>query len=135
VSITTGGPRHRPRRQSITPTYDSRKTGVPYHVTTKVNGHVIEWQKRIDDPFVRQTVTIGWPDLLRSLFRRRAEVEVLISADRDVMEDVLELNDNYLGANCTRRDQFNADLFPADESAVASDDPGNGQSAGRADLS
>jgi hypothetical protein len=103
----------RPKRQSIAPTYDSRETGPGYHVTTWFNGHVIEWEKRLDDPFVHHTATIGWPDLLRSLLRRRAVVAVSIGAGWDLMEDVLELNADYLGQDCTRRDEFNAGFHEA----------------------
>lgn len=110
-----------PKRQSIPPTYDSRETGLPYHVTTRLNDRVIAWQKPLDDPFVRHTVHVGWRDLLRSLLRRELVVEVLIGADKQVMEDVLELNDNYLGTNCTRRDEFNGSLNAAMSNLAGAD--------------
>lgn len=112
----------RPKRQSIEPTYDSTETGPRYHVTTWVGGRVVEWEHRVDDPFVRQTVTVGWRDLLRSLLRRELVVEVSVGADRDVIEDVLELDANSLGYNCTRRDEFNGSINAA-LSAFAGDDP------------
>jgi len=112
----------RPKRQSIKPTYDSSETGPRYHVTTWLNGRVITWEHRVDDPFVRQTVTVGWRDLLRSLLRRELIVKVSVGADRDVMEDVLELDANALGYNCTRRDEFNGSLNAA-LSAFAGSDP------------
>lgn len=98
-------------RQSIQPTYDSRETGPRYHVTTKIDGHPLDFMAPIDDPFVRQTVTIGWRDLLRGLLRRRLVVEVSVGGDHDIVEDVFELDDNYLGfSNSTRRQEFNAGL-------------------------
>lgn len=112
----------RPKRKSITPTYDSRETGPRYHVTTWINRRVIVWEHRVDDPFVRQTVHVSWRDLLRSLLRRELVVEVSVGADRDVMEDVLELDANALGYNCTRRDEFSGSLNAA-LSAFAGDDP------------
>jgi hypothetical protein len=103
------------KRQSIKPTYDSRETGERYHVTTRIGDRTIEFQKRVPDPFVRHTVTVGWPDLLRGLLRRRLAVTVLVDGDRDVVEDVLDLDANNLGYNCTRRDEFNLGLQAAIE--------------------
>lgn len=99
------------KRVSIQPTYDSRETGPRYHVTTCVNDRTIEFQKPIGDPFVRQTVHIGTRDLWRALLRGRLEVVVLVGGDRDVIEDVMELDDNYLGVNCTRRQEFTTEAF------------------------
>ena len=97
------------KRNSIRPTYDSRETGPRYHVTVRKDGEALVFQHPIDDPFVRQTVVVTWPGLLTSLLRfRRLTVEILIGGDREVIEDVLELDDNYLGTNCTRRDAFNS---------------------------
>lgn len=99
------------KRVSIQATYDSRETGSRYHVTTTLNGRALEWEKRIDVPFFAHRVTVGWRDLLRSLLYGRLVVGVHVDADPDVREDVLELDANYLGPNCTRRDEFNAALF------------------------
>jgi len=100
-------------RDSIKATYDSRETGPRYHVTTRINGHVLEWQKRVDDPFVRQRVTVGWPDLLRSLFRRRLVVEILVDGDPDVVNDVLELDGNQLVPGSTRQAAFRSHVNEA----------------------
>jgi hypothetical protein len=99
------------KRQSITPTYDSRETGPRYHVTTRINDRTIGFEKPITDPFVRQTVHVGTRDLLRSLFRRRLEVVVIVGGDRDVVEDVLELDAEWLGGDSTRRDEFTKAAF------------------------
>ena len=49
--------------------------------------------------------------MLRALIRRRhLVVTVLIDGDRDIVNDVLELNDNTLIPNSTRRDEFNQHL-------------------------
>ena len=109
------------KRVSIAPTYDSRKTGPRYHVTTTLNGRVLEWEKRIADPFVTTRVTVGWRDLLRSLRHGRLVVGVHVSADREVIEDVMELDANYLGTNCTRRDEFNAGIQSAISSVAQAD--------------
>jgi hypothetical protein len=102
------------KRTSIQPTYDSRETRMPYHVTTRVDGQTVTFQHRIPDPFVRQIVTVGWRDVARCMLGRRSlVVEVMVSADRDVMEDVLELDGNSLGPNCTRRDEFNRQVGDA----------------------
>lgn len=99
------------KRTSIQPTYDSRKTGPRYYVTTQIDDRTIEFQKPIADPFVRQTVHIGTRDLLRGLLRRHLTVVVNVGGDRDVVEDVMELDNNWLGSDSTRRDGFNAALF------------------------
>lgn len=76
--------------------YDSRQTGPRYHVTTRVNGQTVQFQHRIEDPFVRQTVTVGWRDILRSLLHRRSlVVEVLVDGDREVIDAVIALDENY----------------------------------------
>ena len=102
------------KRQSIRPTYDSRQTGARYWVTSTINGHPVAWRQPADDPFIRHTLHIGWRDLLRSLITRRGmKVEVTVGGDMEVIEDVMELDGNYLGINCTRRDQFNSQVNAA----------------------
>jgi hypothetical protein len=102
------------KRNSIRATYDSRETGPRYHVTVRVNGQTIAFRKPVGDPFVRQTVTTTWPGLLRSLLRFRPLVtEIIIGGDSDVIEDVMELDGNYLGSNCTRRDAFHSHINEA----------------------
>lgn len=100
----------RPIRRSIQPTYDSQETGERYHVTTWLGDHVIEWRKPMPDPFVRHTVRIGWRDLLRGLLRRGLAVTVLVGADLDLMDDVLELDANTLIPNSTRRAEWDAGM-------------------------
>ena len=103
----------REKRQSIQPTYDHRETGDRFSVTTEIDGVPTEWRKPLTDPFVRHTVHLHWRDLLRGLFRRGLSVTVAIDGDHDIQEDVLELNDDYLGWNCTRRDEWNTGLHKA----------------------
>jgi hypothetical protein len=110
-----------PKRQSIKPTYDSRETGPRYHITTQIGDRTIAFQERIADPFVRHTVTIGWPDLLRGLLHRHLKVTVLVGGDRDIVNDVMELDANDLGYNCTRRDEFQLGLQAAMEGLAAQD--------------
>lgn len=100
-------------RQSIQPTYDSRETGPRYYVSAFVHGRPVTWRKPIDDPFVSTEITIGWPDLLRALLRRHLVVRFQVDADRELVEDVLELDGNYLGINNTRRAEFNAQILAA----------------------
>ena len=100
------------KRQSIEPTYDHQATGDRYNVDTRVGDrHVSHVPCR--DPFVHHRVVVGWRDLLRGLLRGRLEVTVVVGGDSSVVEDVLELDADYLGTNCTRRDQFNAKLHQA----------------------
>lgn len=82
-------------RGAVAPVYDSRETGPRYHVTTRINGETIDFQHPADDPFVRQTVRVARRDMLRCLLRgRRLVVEVLVGADRDVIDAVLALDAN-----------------------------------------
>jgi hypothetical protein len=62
-----------------------------YNVTTRVAGEVIGWREPVDDPFIRHTVYVGWRDLLRALRRRVLVVEVLVDADRDTINAVMDL--------------------------------------------
>ena len=64
-----------------------------YHVTSRVGDKTIVFEERLDAPFVRHTVVLGWPDLLRGLLRRQLRVTVLVGADRDVMNAVLDLTE------------------------------------------
>jgi hypothetical protein len=107
------------KRKSIEPTYDSRETGPRFHVTTRIDDRTIGFHQPIPDPFVRQTVRVGWPDLLRGLLLRRLTVEVIVDGDRDVVNDVLELDANTLIPNSTRRDEFNGSLRDAMKLHVA----------------
>lgn len=93
-------------RQSIPPTYDHRETGDRYSVETRLDGHRLSLTP-IRDPFVNHRVTIGWRDLLRGLLRRRLVVEVLVDADRELVEDICELDDDYAGRHdSTRRAEW-----------------------------
>jgi len=79
-------------RAKVRPTYDSRETGPRYHVTTRLGDRTIEFQKRIQDPFVRQTVHVGMRDLLRAVLHGRLSVVVIVGADRRMVDDVLDLD-------------------------------------------
>lgn len=97
-------------RQSIAPTYDHRETGDRFSVETRVNDRRVSVVS-CRDPFVFHRVTVGWRDLLRGLLRRRLEVVVLVGGDRDIVEDVMELDDDYAGAHgSSRRAEFKASL-------------------------
>lgn len=96
-----------------TPIHDSRKTGPRYHVTTRIDHDTITFQKPIDDPFVNHTVHLNWRDMLWALvrFRRSLAITTIVGGDRDVMEAVLELDDNYLGlSGSARRTAFNQQI-------------------------
>lgn len=110
------------KRRSIEPTYDSRETGPRYHVTTFVGDRCIEFQKPLSDPFVHHRVFIRWRDLLRGLLYGRIIVAIQVGGDRDITEDVMELDADYLGPNCTRRDEFGVSLG-ASLRAFAATDP------------
>lgn len=100
-------------RTSIRPTYDSRQTGPRFHVTTRVNGRTVEFQKRAADPFVRQSVHVGWLGCLHGLLRGRLLVEVIVGGDRDVVNDMLELDANQLVPGSTREAAFRSHVNEA----------------------
>lgn len=77
-----------------TPTYDSRETGPRFHVSSRVGDKTVAFQEPIADPFVRHTVTLGWPALLRGLLRGELAVTVLVGGDTEVVNDVLNLDAN-----------------------------------------
>jgi hypothetical protein len=94
------------RRQSITPTYDHRETGDRFTVWTSVNGRPVSLTA-IRDPFVSHRVTVGLGDLVRSLLRRRLIVEMNVDGDREIVEDVCELDADYAGRHdSTRRAEW-----------------------------
>lgn len=94
-------------RVSIQPTYDSRETGPRYHVTVRVCGQTVIFERPLDDPFVRETVTTSWLGLILALLRFRPLVtEVIVAGDPDLMNDVLELDANCLVAGSTRQATF-----------------------------
>ena len=113
----------RPKRQSIAATYDSRVTGPAYHVTTRLGDRTIEFERPAADPFVCHTVHVGRTDLLAALDAGGLDVTVIVGAHPDRVEDVLELDANQLGYNCTRRDEFNAGISRAIVSVAGSHDP------------
>ena len=95
------------KRQSIAPTYDHRETGDRFTVETRINNqHLGVTPTR--DPFIFHRVTVGWPDLLRSLLRRKLTIEVIVGGDREIVDDVLELDADALTFNSTRRDEWNS---------------------------
>lgn len=93
-------------KPSVRATYDSRETGQRYWVTTQVDEETIGFMVPLSDPFVRHTVRLGWRDLLRGLLRRQLVVTMVIGADIETMNDVLELDENALIAGRTRKEAF-----------------------------
>lgn len=94
-------------RPSVRATYDSRETGDRYHVTTSINDKPVNFQKRVPDPFVRTTVTVGLRDALAAFLRLRpVKVEVTVGGDVEVVNDVLELDENTLIPGRTRQAAF-----------------------------
>lgn len=100
----------RSARQSIPPTYDHRETGDRYTVTTWECDRKLS-TTAITDPFVSQTVHVrGWRNALRVLFRRY-KVCVTVSGDHSIIEDVMELNNDYTGEHgSSRRVEWDSQL-------------------------
>lgn len=92
------------KRTSIQPTYDHRKTGDRFTVSSSINGVTICDHKKIRDPFVRHTIRIHWRDAIRCLLRRgEIAVNVTVDGDEEIQNDVLELDADWLGHASTRR--------------------------------
>jgi hypothetical protein len=84
-------------KPSVRATYDSTTDGDQYHVTVRLDDQTITFQRPMPDPFVRQTVMVGWRDLLRALFRfKPLAVTVIVGGDIERINDVLELDDQTL---------------------------------------
>ncbi len=98
-------------RLSIASTYDHRKTGDRYSVSSRLGGETICDRKPIADPFVRHRVIVHWWDAIKCILRHgNITVEVSVDGDDAIMEDVLELDENYIGHGSTRRAEFRAGI-------------------------
>lgn len=98
-------------RLSIASTYDHRKTGDRYSVSSRLGGETICDRKPITDPFVRHRIRIHWWDAIKCLLRHgNITVEVSVDGDAEIVEDVLELDENYIGHGSTRRAEFRAGI-------------------------
>lgn len=98
-------------RLSIQPTYDHRKTGDRYCVSSWVGDRQVANRVPIRDPFVRHTVHVHWWDALKELLRSgRVSVRVTVDGDTDIVDDVMELDADYLVQNSTRRTEFKAGI-------------------------
>ena len=100
------------KRQSIKSTYDSQKDGFQYMVSTSINDKPLD-SRDIADPFVMQTVHVSLWDTLKGLFRGGVKVVVNINPKNNrIVEDVMELDDQYLGLGAnTRREDFNSQIM------------------------
>ena len=121
-----------PTRRSIEPTYDSRETGPRYHVTTTVDGRPVSFMKPIQDPFARTWVQLSLRDLLRGVFRRGLTVEVTIGGDKDIVDDVLELDADTLVAGSSRRAEFDSGLHKTLKRMAKEDEAAEADSDGAA---
>jgi hypothetical protein len=103
------------KTESIKSTYDSRKDGFQYTVSTSVNGKSINDTRDIADPFVTHQVNVSWLDTLKGLLMGGVTVQVRVNGkNMRIIDEVMELNANWIGAhNRTRRDDFNKELGQA----------------------
>jgi hypothetical protein len=99
-----------PERASIAPTYDSAKTGPAFTVEVREGNERLSIQPTLD-PFINTTVhPRGWRAAL-AVLRRRYQVSVHVSGDRERLEDVCELDAEYLGRHdSSRRREWNGEL-------------------------
>lgn len=94
-------------RKSISPTYDHRQTGDRFVVLTRVNDLEIG-SRSTTDLFHFTTVKVSRWDCFKSFLFGGMKVEVSCTGDTDIMEDVLELNSDYMGSyDSSRRQESN----------------------------
>lgn len=94
-------------RPSVRATYDSTETGPRYWVTTEVDGETVQFREPVPDPFVRKTVHVTWQRWSWLPWpRRQVTVTVVVGADPELMNDVLELDENTLIPGRTRQAAF-----------------------------
>lgn len=106
-------------RLSIQPTYDQRETGERYSITTFVAGSKLS-ETKLPDPFVRHTVRVSFWDAIKSLLRTgHVEVYIRIDGDVEIIEDIMELDSNYIGHGSTRHREFHQSIEHALEDHVS----------------
>ena len=112
-----GQPANTPKtmlRLSIQPTYDHRQTGNRYSVSSWVGDCQVAKRVSIRDPFVRHTIHIHWWNAIKCLLcKGRITVRVQLDGDDDIVNDILELDADYLLQGSTRRVEFKAALETA----------------------
>ena len=97
------------QRVSISPTYDARQTGERFTVEVRERGRCLSREPTLD-PFINTTIEPrGWRVALAILLRRYS-VSVHVSGDPEIIEDVCELNADYLGRRSTRRAEWDEQL-------------------------
>lgn len=96
------------QRQSIEPTHDHQETGDRFTVEVRECGKRLSLET-LADPFIHTKVRPrGWRVAL-AVLRGRYEVLVHVSGDDEIVEDVMELNSDYLGTmQSTRRAEWDA---------------------------
>lgn len=100
------------KRVSIKSTYDSQKEGFQYTISTSVNNRAIGDTRDLADPFVNHMVKVSFWDTLKGLLNGGVIVGVFINGKNNrIIDDVMELDDQYLGQNATRRDDFNKHIM------------------------
>jgi hypothetical protein len=107
-------PDHRPTgqgdavRNSIKPTYNHQDTGDRFAVEGRLS------LTPLRDPFIHTIIRPrGWR-VAWAVLRGRYSVSVHVSGDKAAIEDVLELDSDYLGTmRSTRRQEWDAQLESA----------------------
>lgn len=97
-------------RQSIQPTYDRLKTGDRFTLEIRENDRRLSLAT-IPDPFHNTTIRPrGWRVALAVLLRRY-KVTVIVGGDPEIVEDVTELDSDYLGRfGSSRRQEWDAQM-------------------------
>jgi hypothetical protein len=93
-------------RKSIDPTYNHAEVGDRFTLEIRENDRKAK-QITLSDPFHHTTIHVrGWRAAL-AVLRNRCVLTVIVGGDRDIVEDVLELDDDYKGARgSSRREEW-----------------------------
>lgn len=92
------------------PTYDSRVVGEPYSLEVRENNRRLS-MRTMPDPFHNTTVHPRGLRVALAVLLRRYSVSVHVGAPAQLVEDIMELDDNYTGvAGSKRRVEWDGQL-------------------------
>lgn len=100
-------------RRSVQPTYNRQDTGDRFTLEIRENDQRVSFV-RMPDPFHNTTIRVrGWRAAF-AVLRGRCVLTVVVGGDQNIVEDILELDDDYRGAHgSTRRAQWDVSFQQA----------------------
>lgn len=92
-------------RQSIEATYDSREDGFQYELKQFIDGKCVQTET-LPDPFARATIYVKQSRIRALLGKKQKVVFQLSPKNKRIEDDVMELDNNYLASNSSRKREF-----------------------------